>query len=149
MADTPIQNESEVQKPEAPQEPRRSAGEGQERRPPRRSFGDRPDRGDRGDRGERGERGDRGDRDSGRGPQGAGRGGPRRRRFPRRKVCTFCVEKAEWIDYKDARKLRRFVTDRGKILPRRVTGTCARHQRILTMAIKRARHVALLPFKAE
>lgn len=64
----------------------------------------------------------------------------------RRKVCNFCVDKVESIDYKDIAKLRRFVSDRAKILPRRVTGTCARHQRALTTAIKRARHLALLPF---
>jgi len=71
------------------------------------------------------------------------------RRFHRRKVCRFCVLKAEYIDYKDARRLRRYVSDRGKILPRRITGCCAKHQRMLTRAIKRARNVALLPFKAE
>ena len=64
----------------------------------------------------------------------------------RRKVCTFCVEKAETIDYKDVAKLRRFVSERAKILPRRVTGTCAEHQRALTVAIKRARQLALLPY---
>ena len=67
----------------------------------------------------------------------------------RRKVCTFCVEKAEYIDYKDVNKLRKFTSERSKILPRRVTGTCARHQRELTMAIKRARHIALLPFSSD
>jgi len=71
------------------------------------------------------------------------------RRFHRRKVCRFCVSKAEYIDYKDARRLGRFVSDRGKILPRRVTGCCAKHQRMLTRAIIRARTIALLPFKAE
>jgi len=71
------------------------------------------------------------------------------RRFHRRKVCRFCVSKAEYIDYKDTRRLRRHVSDRGKILPRRVTGCCARHQRMLTTAIKRARNIALLPFKAD
>ena len=64
----------------------------------------------------------------------------------RKKVCSFCVDKADYIDYKDVAKLRRFISERGKILPRRVTGTCAAHQRALTEAIKRARHVALLPF---
>ncbi|MDI6827978.1 MAG: 30S ribosomal protein S18 [Armatimonadota bacterium] len=67
----------------------------------------------------------------------------------RRKVCTFCADKVETIDYKNATKLRKFVSDRGKILPRRTTGTCASHQRLLTRAIKRARHMALLPFTAE
>ena len=64
----------------------------------------------------------------------------------RRKVCTFCADKVECIDYKDAAKLRRFVSERSKILPRRTTGTCAMHQRQLTEAIKRARQVALLPY---
>ncbi len=67
----------------------------------------------------------------------------------RRKVCTFCVDKVEYIDYKDVNKLRRFTSERAKILPRRVTGTCAKHQRELTTAIKRARQVALLPYTAE
>ena len=64
----------------------------------------------------------------------------------RRKVCAFCVDKVECIDYKDAAKLRRFTSERAKILPRRTTGTCAEHQRQLTVAIKRARQIALLPF---
>ena len=68
------------------------------------------------------------------------------RYVPRRKVCTFCAEKVEVIDYKDASRLRRFISDRGKIEPRRKTGTCARHQRVLAGAIKRARHLALLPY---
>ena len=67
-------------------------------------------------------------------------------RKPKRKVCSFCVDKVEHIDYKDAGRLRRFVSERGKIEPRRKTGTCARHQRTLTVALKRARHIALLPF---
>ncbi len=67
----------------------------------------------------------------------------------RRKVCTFCVDKVEHIDYKDAAKLRRFLSERSKILPRRMTGVCAAHQRQLTEAIKRARHVALLPYITE
>lgn len=66
-----------------------------------------------------------------------------------RKPCRFCVDKIEYIDYKDDRRLRGFVTDRGKIVPRRITGTCAKHQRQLTAAIKRARHLALLPYVAE
>lgn len=70
-------------------------------------------------------------------------------RRQRRKVCSFCVDKVEEIDYKDVAKLRKFITERGKILPRRITGTCAKHQRQLTIAIKRARNVALLPFTAE
>ncbi|MDR1132500.1 MAG: 30S ribosomal protein S18 [Oscillospiraceae bacterium] len=64
----------------------------------------------------------------------------------RRKVCQFCVDKSEHIDYKDTAKLRRFLSERGKILPRRTTGTCAAHQRALTESIKRARQVALLPY---
>lgn len=72
-----------------------------------------------------------------------------RDRRPRRKVCSFCVDKVEHIDYKDVAKLRRFVTERGKILPRRISGNCAKHQRQVTLAIKRARNIALLPFTAE
>ena len=68
---------------------------------------------------------------------------------PKRKVCTFCSEKVESIDYKDVQKLRQFISERGKIEPRRKTGTCARHQRALSIAIKRARHLALLPFVPE
>lgn len=67
----------------------------------------------------------------------------------RKKVCQFCVDKCECIDYKDAAKLRRFISERSKILPRRTTGTCAMHQRQLTEAIKRARQIALLPFVPE
>ena len=66
-----------------------------------------------------------------------------------RKVCAFCVDKVEKIDYKDAAKLRRFTTERGKILPRRISGNCAKHQRQVTIAIKRARNIALLPFTAD
>ena len=72
-----------------------------------------------------------------------------RGRKPRRKVCSFCVDKVDHIDYKDAAKLRRFTTERGKILPRRISGNCAKHQRQVTFAIKRARNIALLPFTAE
>lgn len=74
------------------------------------------------------------------------RRGPRR---SRRKVCAFCVDKADHIDYKDVAKLRRFLSDRAKIVPRRVTGTCARHQRELTVAIKRARPLAFLPYVSD
>lgn len=84
---------------------------------------------------ERSERSERPDR----------RGGRR----ARRKVCNFCADKVESIDYKDINRLRRFVTERGKILPRRITGNCARHQRQLTSAIKRARCIALMPFTIE
>ena len=67
----------------------------------------------------------------------------------RRKVCQFCVDKVEHIDYKDTARLRKYVSDRAKILPRRMTGTCAMHQRQLTEAIKRARHVALMTYTAD
>ncbi|MFO8060747.1 MAG: 30S ribosomal protein S18 [Bacillota bacterium] len=73
----------------------------------------------------------------------------RRNRKRRRKVCTFCMDKIDTVDYKDVGRLRRFLSDRGKILPRRITGNCARHQRQLTRAIKRARVMALLPFTVE
>jgi small subunit ribosomal protein S18 len=75
-----------------------------------------------------------------------------RRRAPRRrkKVCAFCADKEhEYIDYKDVAKLKRYMSERGKILPRRITGTCAKHQRALTVAIKRARHIALMPYTVE
>ena len=74
---------------------------------------------------------------------------PQRARRPKRKVCMFCVDKVENIDYKDTAKLRRYVSERGKIVPRRISGNCAKHQRQLTTAIKRARIIALLPFVAE
>ncbi len=89
---------------------------------------------ERSDRPERTERSDR-----------PGRGG----RKGRRKVCSFCVDRVDTIDYKDVARLRRFMSERAKILPRRVTGTCARHQREMTIAIKRARQIALLPFESE
>ena len=69
-----------------------------------------------------------------------------RMRRSRKKVCAFCSDKSEFIDYKDINKLRKYVTERGKILPRRISGTCAKHQRELTVAIKRARNLALLPY---
>ena len=71
------------------------------------------------------------------------------RKAPRRKVCAFCLEKATEIDYKDIAKLKKYDTEKGKILPRRMTGVCSKHQRLLSTAIKRARLVALLPFKGE
>ena len=74
---------------------------------------------------------------------------PKEKSKKRRKVCAFCVDKIAWVDYKDAGRLRKYMTERAKILPRRITGNCARHQRQLTVAIKRARHLALLPFVAE
>ena len=67
----------------------------------------------------------------------------------RRKVCRFCVDGDTFIDYKDDRRISRYVTDRGKIVPRRISGTCAKHQRQLTRAIKKARHIGLLPYAAE
>jgi small subunit ribosomal protein S18 len=70
----------------------------------------------------------------------------KRKIFHRRKVCRFCADTTIMIDYKDSRTLRHFITERGKILPRRISGTCAKHQRALTTAIKRARTIALLPF---
>lgn len=70
----------------------------------------------------------------------------RGRYAPKRKVCAFCVDKTDDIDYKDVGRLRRFISDRGRIEPRRKTGTCAKHQRVLSVALKRARHIALLPF---
>lgn len=73
----------------------------------------------------------------------------RRRRFGRRKVCKFCVDKIGMVDYKDVKRLRTFISERGKVIPRRISGSCARHQRQLTTALKRARNVALIPFVAE
>lgn len=70
------------------------------------------------------------------------------RRFrPRKKVCAFCKDKSKKIDYKDVDTMKQFISDRGKILPRRMTGTCAAHQRQVTLNVKRARHVALLPYQ--
>jgi small subunit ribosomal protein S18 len=93
-------------------------------------FGDR----DR-DRDERGDRGDRGGEEGGRG-----------RGFGRRKVCRFCADKAAKVDYKDQGQLKYFLTERGKIIPRRISGNCAKHQRDVATAIKRARVLALLPY---
>lgn len=70
-------------------------------------------------------------------------------RKPKKRICSFCTDKIESIDYKDVPRLRRYITERGKILPRRISGNCAHHQRQLTLAIKRARNVALLPFTVE
>ena len=92
----------------------------------------------------------------GRGGRGGARGanadkgpGQRRSLFRRRKVCKFCAEKIDYIDYKDVRMLMPFVPDRGKILPRRISGVCAPHQRALQTAIKRARQLALVPYVAD
>ena len=90
-----------------------------------------------------------GSRDRGGDDRGGDRpryGGPRR---PRRKVCAFCVDKVQKIDFKEVGRIRRYISDRGKIDPRRKSGTCAKHQRMLTAALKRARHMALLPYTAE
>ena len=95
---------------------------------------DRPERSDRGPRGPR---------------PGGGPGGPReggRKYFRRKKVCKFCVEKIESVNYKDVRLLAQFVAESGKIVPRRLTGACTRHQRRVSAAIKQARNIALLPF---
>ena len=80
------------------------------------------------------------------GDQGDRRPQQRRRR---RKVCSFCVDHIDHIDYKDTVRLNKYISERAKILPRRMTGTCAKHQRVLTTAIKRARHVALLPYTSD
>lgn len=90
-----------------------------------------------------------GGRPSGPGGRPSGPGGPRKKRpFQRRKVCRFCAEKDTTIDYKDPRTLRYFITERGKIVPRRISGNCSKHQRLITEAIKRARNLALLPLAA-
>jgi len=99
--------------------------------------GERPYRRDRGTDNQDGRDGDD--------KTGRGKGG---KAFFKKRVCKFCVQKLK-IDYKDADTLRRFITERGKILPRRITGTCAKHQRALAVAIKRARIIALLPFVAD
>ena len=72
-----------------------------------------------------------------------------RNRRAKRKICSFCVDKIEYIDYKDVVKLRKLISERAKILPRRISGCCAKHQRQLTLAIKRARHIALLPYTTD
>src|SRR3954462_15305007 len=83
------------------------------------------------------------------GSSGGRYGGPPGLRRPRRKVCTFCVDKVQKIDYKDVGRIRRYISERGKIDPRRKSGTCAKHQRMLTAALKRARFMALLPYTAD
>ncbi|WP_407306103.1 30S ribosomal protein S18 [Desulfosporosinus sp. SB140] len=72
-----------------------------------------------------------------------------RGRRPRKRVCSFCVDKVESMDYKETHKVRKYITERGKILPRRISGNCAMHQRQVTLAIKRARSIALLPYSVE
>jgi small subunit ribosomal protein S18 len=79
-----------------------------------------------------------------------GKGPDRKRRFTvRKKVCRFCVDKTPFLDYKDVKTLRFFITERGKILPRRISGNCARHQREVTVAVQRCRNIALIPFSGE
>jgi len=78
-----------------------------------------------------------------------GQGGRRRFLFRRRKYCKFCELKSHWIDYKDVKTLQNYIPERAKILPRRISGTCAKHQRMLMQAIKRARMVALIPFTSD
>jgi small subunit ribosomal protein S18 len=75
-----------------------------------------------------------------------GTGRRERGRRPRKRVCSFCIDKIDDIDYKETQKLRKYITERGKILPRRISGNCAKHQRQVTVAIKRARNIALLPY---
>lgn len=84
----------------------------------------------------------------GRPPYGGGGQGGQKRTYQRKKVCRFCVNGALRIDYKDIKAIRYFVTERGKIVPRRISGNCARHQRVISTAVKRARNMALLPFTA-
>ena len=87
---------------------------------------------------------DRSDSDGRRDRRGGGGGG--KRSFSRRKVCRFCADESVPVDYKDPGMLKYFVTDRGKIVPRRISGNCAKHQRVLALAVKRARMIALIPF---
>jgi small subunit ribosomal protein S18 len=90
-----------------------------------------------------------GGRSSGGGRPGPRAGGRRRFLFRRRKYCKFCEDKAAWIDYKDLRTLQNYIPERAKVLPRRISGTCATHQRQLMQAIKRARNLALIPFTSD
>ena len=108
--------------------------------------GDRPRYGGSRPGGSGGGGGRGGDRDDRGGGGGSRFGGPRR---PRRKVCAFCVDKVKKIDFKDIGRIRRYVSERGKIDPRRKSGNCAKHQRMLTTALKRARHMAMLPYTAD
>jgi small subunit ribosomal protein S18 len=85
----------------------------------------------------------------GRGQSGGQQGGKKKFFYRRKRVCKFCVEKIEYIDFKDVKTLQQFIPERGKILPRRISGTCALHQRKLQSAIKRARIAALLPFATD
>ncbi|MGB8646513.1 MAG: 30S ribosomal protein S18 [Anaerolineae bacterium] len=117
-----------------PVTPQPASREGQAPRPPRPPYAERGPRPDRGPQGE--------------GREG-GRGGNRRFGPPIRRVCAFCKDPNKQIDYKNGDMLRRYLTERGKIRPRRKIGTCARHQRQLSLAIKQARHLALLPYAPE
>ena len=136
MADQPKNEPPAAPEATPPSSPQRS--EGRPSGPPRREGG----------------YGGGGQRREG-GPPGGGSGGPggprrgKRQFFRKKKVCRFCVEHVDFIDYKKAELLQAFVQDRGKILPRRMTGTCSRHQRWLGEAIKRARNIALMPFATE
>ena len=111
-----------------------------------RPIGDRPRYGGPRRDGPSDRGGDRGDRPRYGGGGAGGAGGGRR---PRRKVCSFCVDKAKKIDFKEVGRIRRYISERGKIDPRRKSGNCAKHQRMLTTALKRARHMAMLPYTAE
>jgi small subunit ribosomal protein S18 len=97
----------------------------------------------------RGPSGPGGGGDDRRGGPGGQQGGKKKFFYRRKRVCKFCVEKIEYIDFKDVKTLQQFIPERGKILPRRISGTCALHQRKLQNAIKRARIAALLPFTAD
>jgi small subunit ribosomal protein S18 len=90
--------------------------------------------------------GSAGDKDGRKGGAGATAGGPRKRGFTRRKVCRFCADKTLMIDYKDPQLLKYFITDRGKIIPRRISGNCAKHQRKVALAVRRSRMIALMPY---
>ncbi len=153
MSDTIDNEKTEGQTPEAPAEPVQAAPTAEPAQAaPEKPAGDRP-AGDRpaGDRPPRTDYRERSDRP--RGPRrfgddresGPSEGGMRMPRF-RKKVCIFCQDKNNAIDYKRPDLLERFITDRGKILPRRVTGTCAKHQRLVAREIKRGRAISLLPF---
>lgn len=143
MSDQPAPHETPSAAPSASASPSPSPvhrSEGHTGGPPRRSEGHGGGGG--------GQR-----REGGPGGPGGGPGGPRRggkrQYFRKKKVCRFCVEHVDFIDYKRVEMLQPFVQERGKILPRRMTGTCSRHQRWLGEAIKRARNIALLPFATE
>jgi small subunit ribosomal protein S18 len=88
-------------------------------------------------------------RPGGRAGAGKAAGGKKKVFYRRRKVCKFCVDKVDYVDYKDTKLLQGFILERAKILPRRISGTCARHQRMVQQAIKRARTLALIPFTAD